>query len=1006
MKNPYLAKMVLPLLCAGAGISSAYAQGIGTVSGRVLDEKGQGLPGVTVLLEGTSLGGSTNGDGTFLIQNAPAGPQTLIISFVSFTTQRQTINVTAGQNTAVPTLTLSENTTLLNEAVVVGYGTQRKQDVTGAVTAITEKDFVKGQVTNPEQLVQGKIAGVSITTVGGAPGAAATVRIRGNSSLNANNDPLYVIDGVPVDKDGISGASNPLTLINPNDIESVTVLKDASSTAIYGNRASNGVILVTTKKGLSGEKLTVNLSSQTSVSQRFKEYDVLNAGELRDIVNANGSARQIAALGTANTNWQKEIFRTAATYDNNISLTGSVGKLPFRVSYGNLYQDGIVITNNLKRNSGSISLSPVLLNDRLKVNVNAKGTRVDNRFIDDGQVGSAVLFDPTQPVFGTGDQYGLYGGYFQFLQPNGTPLGLAPGNPVASLRNTNNVSTVDRFIGNVQLDYSLPMVEGLRANLNLGTDVSKGEGATTNQPTDFGNFNAKELGTPGLNGRYKQFNQRKNMQLLEAYLAYGKQFGGTRFDIQGGYSYQSFVNKGDNFLAYRFDQNTLFNPEDKLTVPGYYSKLVLLSYFSRATLNVKDRYLLTATVRNDNTSRFAPGNRSGWFPAVGLGWRLKGEDFLANNNTISELKLRASYGRTGQQDIGGVYDYLPRYVLGDAAAQYQLGGQGIVTYRSSGYNRDLRWENTTTWNVGLDYGFLDNRISGAIEVYERKSTDLLANVNVAAGGNLTNRLNANVGSLRNRGVEFLINGAAVRSQDWNVDLNFNLAYNKNEITSLGPQTEGFTGYQVGGIPGGTGNTIQIQTVGFPSNSFYAQQQVYDANGRPLQGVFVDIDGNGMVTPNATDFYRYKQSAPRLTLGFTPSVSYRKVSLSTLFRGNVGNYVYNGVAANLANFANAKGSTGFVQNIPRDIYNTGFTSQQLLSDYYLQNASFLRCENITLGYNVGKLFNDKANLRLSAAVQNAFLITKYDGIDPEIASGIDNNFYPRARTFTFGLNLGI
>ncbi|NVO85616.1 SusC/RagA family TonB-linked outer membrane protein [Hymenobacter terrestris] len=1006
MKNPYLAKVVLPLLCAGAGISSAYAQGIGTVSGRVLDEKGEGLPGVTVLIDGTSVGGSTNGDGTFLIQNAPTGPQTLVISFVGFSTQRKAISVAAGQNTAVPALTISENTTLLNEAVVVGYGTQRKQDVTGSVATVSEKEFVKGQVTNPEQLVQGKIAGVSITTGGGAPGAASTVRIRGNSSLNANNDPLYVIDGVPVDKGGISGASNPLSLINPNDIESVTVLKDASATAIYGNRASNGVILITTKTGLPGEKLTVNLSSQTSVSQRFQEYDVLNADELRQIVQENGSASQAATLGTANTNWQKEIFRTAATYDNNISLTGSVGKLPFRVSYGNLNQDGIVITNNLKRNSGSISLSPVLLNDRLKVNVNAKGTRVDNRFIGNGQVGAAVLFDPTQPVFGTGEQYGLYGGYFQFLQPSGTPLGLAPSNPVASLRNTNNISTVDRLIGNVQLDYKLPFVEGLRANLNLGTDVSKGEGSTTNQSTDFGNFNPDAIGNAGLNGRYSQFNQRKIMQLLETYLAYGRNFGDTRFDVQGGYSYQTFVNKGDRFLDRRFDRTTLVNPEDTLIVPGYYSKLVFLSYFGRTTLNVKDRYLLTATIRNDNTSRFAPGNRSGWFPALGLGWRLKGEGFLADNTTISELKLRAGYGRTGQQDIGDAYDYLPRYVLGNAAAQYQLGGQPVITYRSSGYNNELRWENTTTWNLGLDYGLFDDRITGAIDVYERTSDDLLANVVVPAGGNLTNRLNANVGSLRNRGIEFVINGSAVRSQDLNVNLNFNLAYNENEITNLGRQEPGFTGYETGGIPGRTGASIQRQTVGFPINSFYAQQQVYDANGRPLQGVFVDRDGNGTVTPDESDFYHYKQPAARLTLGFTPSVGYRKLNLSMLLRANVGNYVYNGVAANLANFANANSSTGFVTNIPRDIYNTGFTTQQAFSDYYLQNASFLRAENITLGYNVGKLFNDKANLRLSAAVQNAFLITKYDGIDPEISDGIDNEFYPRARTFTFGLNIGI
>ncbi|WP_460621070.1 SusC/RagA family TonB-linked outer membrane protein [Hymenobacter tenuis] len=991
MKHPYLAKLALPLLCAGVSVSSAYAQGIGTVSGRVLDEKGEGMPGVTVIVEGTNLGGSTNSDGTFSIQNVPSGPHTLVMSFVSYTTQRQSINVTAGQNTAVAAVTLSENTTLLNEAVVIGYGTQRKQDVTGAVSTVQAKDFVQGQVTNPEQLVQGKIAGVSITTGGGAPGAASTVRIRGNSSLNANNDPLYVIDGVPVDKEGISGASNPLSLINPNDIESVTVLKDASATAIYGNRASNGVILVTTKKGLQGEKLTVNLSSQTSVSKRTKTYDVLNAQEFADIIRENGSTSQIATLGAASTDWQEEIFRTATTFDNNVSLTGSAAKIPFRISYGNLQQEGIVITNKLKRNSGSISLSPMLFNDRLRIDINAKGTQVDNRFIDAGQIGNAVLFDPTQPVRSDEARYAPYGGYFQFLQSNGNPLGLAIGNPVAALNNVNNVSDVKRLIGNVQFDYKIHGIEGLRANLNLATDIARGEGSATTSLADFGNF---------LNqGRFTQYNQKKDMRLLEGYLAYGKQFGGTRFDIQAGHSYQDFVNKGDNFLDYRFDRTTLVNPADELTVPGYYSKLVLLSYFGRTTFNIKDRYLLTATVRNDNTSRFADGERSGIFPAVGLGWRLKGEEFLSNNNTISELKLRAGWGRTGQQDIGGVYDYLPRYRVGNAAAQYN----GVGTLRPSGYNQGLRWETTTTWNVGLDYGFLENRVSGSIDAYERTSSDLLSLVNVAAGSNLTNQLNANIGSLRNRGVELNLNVIPVRSESWNWDVNFNVAYNKNEITELGDQQEGFEGYLTGGIPGGTGSTIQVNSVGSPNNAFYVRQQVYGADGRPLEGIYVDRNGDGTI--NERDNYRYKQPAPLAVLGFSSNVAYKKVNLSFLLRGNVGNYVYNSIAANLGNFSNAQGSTNYLLNLPTDIRNTGFNTQQLFSDYYLENGSFVRCENITLGYNVGKVFSEKANLRLTGAVQNAFLITKYNGLDPEIAGGIDNNFYPRARTFTFGLNVG-
>ncbi|WP_345223468.1 SusC/RagA family TonB-linked outer membrane protein [Hymenobacter koreensis] len=1004
MKHTYLPKLWFLLFLFICCSLSAAAQ-TGSISGRLLDDKNQPLPGVTVLVEGTQLGTSTNSEGSFLIQNVPAGAQTVVASFVGYTSKRLPVTVTAGQTVTIANTVLAENTTLLSEAVVVGYGVQRRQDVTGSISTVQSKDFVQGQVTNPEQLVQGKIAGVNVTTGGGAPGAGTTVRIRGNSSLNASNDPLFVIDGVPVDKGGISGASNPLTLINPNDIESVTVLKDASATAIYGSRASAGVILITTKRGVQGENLTVNLNSQTSVSRRANKYEVLGADEFRERIRANGNAGQIATLGAANTDWQGEIFRSAATFDNNVSLNGNVKNVPFRISYGNLNQQGIVITNKLQRHTGSISLTPVLLDGNLRIDVNAKGSRVDNRFIDNGQIGAAVLFDPTQPVRSPEAQFNPFGGYFQFLQANGNPRGLAPGNPVAALNNTNNVSVVDRFIGNVQLDYKLPFVPGLRANINLATDLSRGEGSTTINPQDFGNFNADPVTNPNrdpnLSGRYTQFQQDKDMRLLETYVAYAKDFSGTKFDILAGYSYQDFQDQGPNFLPLRFDRTTQVNPTERLTVPGFYSQLTLLSYFARTTLNVKDRYLLTATLRNDNTSRFAEETRSGYFPAVGLGWRLKGENFLANNATISELKLRAGWGQTGQQDVGGLYDFLPRYVIGNSAAQYQFGQNFITTARPSGYNRELQWETTTTLNAGLDWGILDNRISGTLDVYDRRTTDLLANVNVPAGANLTNQLNANIGSLRNRGIELGINAAPIQSEAFNWDVNFNVAYNTNEITDLGPQDANFQGFNVGGIPGGTGSNIQIQSVGFPINSFFVLQQVYNADGRPVEGLYVDRDGNGII--NERDYYRYKQPNALTNLGFTSNMAYRDFSLSFVLRASLGNYVFNATAANLANYANATGSTGFLTNLPTDVRNTGFRTQQIFSDYYMENGSFLRGENITLGYNVGKVFREGSNLRLTAAVQNAFLVTKYSGLDPEIFGGIDNNFYPRARTFTFGIN---
>ena len=1003
MKHSYLAKLLFLLLFAGFGFpSGAFAQ-TGSISGRVTDSKNEGIPGATVLIDGTSLGSSSNVDGTYNIQNVPAGPQTLVISFVGYNTLRRPVTVVAGQNVET-SVGLTENVTQLSEAVVVGYGTQRRQDVTGAVATVDAREFVQGQVTNPDQLIQGKVAGVSITTSGGAPGAPSTIRIRGNSSLNANSDPLYVIDGVPVDKGSINGASNPLSLINPSDIETFTVLKDASATAIYGNRASGGVILITTKKGLKGEALRVELNSQTGISTVARRYETLSAGEFRGLVAANGAPSQVATLGTADTNWQNEIFRNGATYDNTVSLIGSIAKVvPFRVSYGNLYQEGIVITNRLKRNTGSISLSPTLLDDHLRIDVNAKGSVIDNRFVDYGQIANAAFFDPTQPVRASEAQFGRYGGYYQFLGPTGGPLGNAPGNPVAAINNLQDISTVKRLIGNVQFDYKVHGVEGLRANLNLGLDIARAEGSRAVSPADFGGYNADAPNNPALNGSYSQYAQDKDMNLLEAYLAYGKQFGGAKFDIQGGYAYQTFKDQGPNFLPYRSDRTTLVNPSARLVVPGFFSEYVLVSYFSRATLNVQDKYLLTATLRNDRTSRFREEYRSGWFPALGLAWRVKGEDFLKDNNTFSELKLRVGYGRTGQQDIGGAYDTQPRYALGTSESQYLFGNAatGFIT-GPLGYNAALTWETTNTYNAGLDLGFLDNRLTATVDVYQRTASDLLQEVNVPAGSNLVNRLNANQGALRNRGIELGLNYGVLRSENLNWDVNLNGAYNVNEITSLGLQDANFPGVQLGDIGGGTGNQIQIRSVGFPTDAFYVSQQVYGPDGRPVQGVYVDRNNNGSTTD---DLYRYKQPAPLVTLGFSSNVTYKKLVLAFTLRSNLGNYVYNANAADRGNFANAQGSTLFVNNISPDVRNTNFTRQQLFSDYYVQNASFLRCQNISLGYNVGKVLG-ASTLRVTGNVQNPFIITKYEGVEPEISGGIDRNFYPVARTYTLGIALGI
>ena len=1015
MKHPYLAKLALPLLCAGVSVSSAYAQGIGTVSGRVLDEKGEGMPGVTVLIEGSSLGGSTNSDGSYSIQNVPSGPHTLILSFVGYTTQRQAINVTAGQNTTVSALSMSENTTLLNEAVVIGYGTQRKQDLTGAVEQISEKQFVKGQVTNPEQLIQGKVAGVQITTGGGAPGSGTQILIRGGSSLSASNAPLIVIDGVPVDNNGIAGASNPLSLINPNDIESITVLKDASSTAIYGVRASNGVILVTTKKGVQGDAFHVNVSTQQSLATVAKYSDVLSADEFRTLVNERGTAGQKATLGTASTNWQKEIYRQAYTADNNVSISGSAGPVPYRVSGGFLNQEGLLQGNDLKRFSGALSLTPVLLDGSLRVTVNVKGSLIDNNFSNQGAVGAAVSFDPTQPVrvdgtqgnpFGlTPEQLATYGGYTEFNSKDDNGVislnTLSPRNPLGLINQRRDRSTVKRSIGNIQLDYRLPFLQGLSANVNLGYDVQRGRGTIFVPEFAGSDYNRK-----GINNNYSQ---DLNNTLLETYAKYENTIGPGRAELLAGYSYQKFDNRSYVFNDNRAD-GSVFAPVS-LSYSGqdtYLNTNVLLGFFSRLNYNIADKYLFTGTFRADGTSRFSP-DHFGFFPSAAFAWRIKGEDFLKESAGISELKLRLGYGQTGQQDLGGnYYPFLANLSLSTLTAQYQFGYNAdgsprfLRTLRPDQYNANITWETTTTYNAGLDYGLFGGRVYGSVDVYKRDTKDLLNFRTVAALAGLSNGGTFNTGSLTNKGVELITNLELIKSDQLNVTVNANATYNRNRLTKLtGSDSPNDIGQLTGGIGGAVGNTIQINTVGYSAQTFYVNQQVYGQNGRPLEGVYVDRDGSGSI--NSSDRYRYKSARPDYILGGGANVSYGKANLAFTLRSNLGNYVYNNRRS--SSFYDLS-TNGFVPNVNREILNSGFGSAQYFSDYFVENASFLRMENATLGYNFGEMISKGTNLSLSFAVQNVFLITKYKGIDPEVIGGIDNAIYPRPRTFTVGLNLGI
>jgi len=976
----------------------------GSVGGRVVDSKGQGIPGVTVVIEGTTLGASTNATGDYFIDNVTPGPHVLVYSSVGLISSRITVTVLDGQPTQVAVTTLSDNITLLSEAVVVGYGTTRRQDVTGSVTTVTTKDFVKGQVTSPEQLVQGKVAGVQITTGGGAPGEASVIRVRGGSSLNASNDPLIVIDGVPVDNQGINGAGNPLSLVNPQDIESFTVLKDASATAIYGSRASNGVILITTKKGVDGEKMRVNFSSQVSRATNYGKVDVLDGNAYRTLVN-NAIAQGIipgsnaAFLGSANTDWQDAIYQTAWTTDNSISLTGSAKHVPYRVSFGTLDQDGTLKTGNLKRNSASIGLSPRLLDDHLRIDVNVKGTQADYRFADQGAIGGAARFNPTQPIYSGNDQFN---GYFEWLT-GAIPNDLTDRNPVARLNDKRDRSTVLRSIGNVQLDYKLHFLPDLHANLNLGYDVSRSNGTVFVPGTSSLAFS-----TQGQNNSYRQ---EKNNKLLETYLSYGKQLGDHHLDALAGYSYQDFYTYAPFRFAYKADGSRVA-PLDPVQDP-FKTQYTLLSYYGRVNYNYKDRYLFTGTLRADGSSHFSPDNRWGYFPAASVAWRVKQESFLLNSTTVSDLKLRVSYGSTGQQDItnvAGDYPYLAKYSIGSPAVSQIFGKDTIRTYKPAAYDRNLRWEQTNTYDVGLDFGFFDNRLTGAIDVYLRKTSDLLAVIPIPALSNLSNTLLTNIGSLENRGVELALNYNVLQGEKLTWSVNANATMNRGKITKLSqvedPTYQGTPTANIGNF-----QFVQVNAVGHAPNTFFLYQQKYGEDGKPLQGPtaslnttqYVDQNGDGII--NERDKVYGKNPAPKAILGFSSNLSYGKASLAFTVRSNIGGYVYNNVAAGQNNYYGLNTTLGYSANVVPDIYATGFKTGQPYSDINLEDGSFVRLQNVTVGYDFGSLLKAGTTLRLTLAGQNLLLLSGYSGLDPERATGIDSNFYPLPRTVTLGLNLG-
>ena len=1014
MRKNYLKQCLL--LCAFLMISAISFAQSAVINGTVVDETNQPLPGASVLVKGTQNGASTDVNGNFKLTGVSNGTVTLQVNFIGYLTNEKTITVTNG--TATVNFAMAPAAKGLNEVVVIGYGSAKKKDLTGSIATVTAKDFNQGAVTTPEQLIQGKVAGVSIISNSGAPGAGSTIRIRGGASVNGSNDPLIVIDGVPLDNprnsDGtskIAGVADPLSLINPNDIESFNILKDASAAAIYGNRASNGVILITTKKGKSG-KPVINFTTQFSIGTLPKEAPVLSADQFRAYVKANDTTsnkKYTSLLGSANTDWQKEIYQTSYSTDNNLSVSGTTAnnKLPYRVSAGYTDQNGILKTSKLQRFTGAVNLSPSLFTDHLKINFNFKGAQVKQRFANVTAIGNAVSFNPTLPVYSGNSNYG---GYTQLLDATNTPSGLkslAPLNPLGLLEQTNDVSTVYRAITSLAIDYKFHFFPDLHANVNLSYDASKGSGSKTFSADAASNLDALQDGTYH-SGLYTPYSQTSGNKLFEGFLSYGKDFKAilSHIDAVAGYSFQDL--KTTNYAFRSLFADGIATNASVFNYPYSILESQLTSVYARLNYVYDSKYLLTGTIRSDVSTRFAPGIRTGTFPSVAAAWRINQEDFLKDNQTLSNLKLRLEYGITGNQDGIANYDYLSPYSLSNVTAQYQFGNAYYQMYRPAAYYYGRTWEQTSTINAAFDYGFLNDRITGSLDYYFRKTKNLLATIGQPAGSNFGNQIVGNVGNMTDQGLEFSINAKIIDTKKISWSANLNATYDKNKITNLTlVTTPDFPGLNVGGISGGTGQKIQIDQVGAPKNSFYAYQQVYASNGQPLDAVFVDRNNDGII--NNKDLYINHSPDPKEYFGFSSDFRYEKWNVGFVTRASFGNYVYNNVASNTGIQRNILNPLGIINNGSSDVLKSGLTgngSNDLLSDYYVQNASFFRMDNVHIGYNFGSILKGKANLSISGNVQNVFIVTKYTGVDPEVSNGIDNNLYPRPRTYVLGLNLSL
>ena len=1027
IRNPFRMLVLLLGLFLSVG---AFAQI--DVKGHVKDAQGEPVIGATVRVVGTQTATVTDFDGNFALK-ANQGAD-ITVTYVGY----QEATVKAAPNLVI---TLREDAAVLNEVVVIGYGQVKKSDLTGSVTAMRPDSKNKGVVVNPQDMIAGKVAGVNITSNDGAPGSGAMIRIRGGSSLNASNDPLIVIDGLAMDNEGVKGLSNPLSMINPADIESFNVLKDASATAIYGSRGSNGVIIITTKKGRKGALAPqISYSGSLTISNNKKTLEVMDGDEYRAFITKMYGAGSIpvSALGTANTNWQDEIFRTAISHDHNVTVAGAVKNLPYRVSVGYTGQQGTLKTSDFKRVTASLNLNPSFFNDHLTMNLNAKGMYAETQYADGGAVGAAVYYDPTQDPHAFTSEYhkqmlgsdydktlSNFGGYFQWPAvanydgdtswPYGYNSTASIANPLSLLYGRDQHARSRSFIGSADIDYKVHGFEDLRLHLTLGADISKGIETTNNERWYTGSWYYGSNGDETILKRNHQ---------LSAYAQYYKDFAKIHhFDIMGGYEWQHFWRdqKNDYVGTYPSTSPKWTDPstsplgdavnERPHTPYHFRTDSYLVSFFGRTNYSLLDRYMITATIRHDGSSRF----KEHWStsPSVALAWKINEEPFLKSVEALSELKLRLSWGQMPQQ-AGAIPDYswIPTYSMNTGTDSfYPVAGDGTL-YRPDNYTPNLKWEKTTSYNVGFDWGIFNQRLSGTIDVYYRKTTDLLNYAPTKALSAYRNQAWQNIGSLENKGIEATISWKPVQTKDWFWKLDYNITYNKNEITDLSGVSEDGSPVPNTGIKIGVDRYLQYQQVGHPINSFYVFQQAYDSNGNPIENAVVDRNGDGQITQ--ADKYFYKSPAAPVTMGLASRVEYKNFDFSFSLRASLGNYVYNNNEQGMANVNSTevwKSSLLYMNNYTYEAVNRNWQTYQItsqLSDFYVHNASFLKCDNITLGYSFNDLFKSASyhglSGRLSVAAQNVFTITKYDGLDPEVGNGFDSNMYPRPFSVVVGLNL--